>query len=141
MNRCWSGHIGKRSRCSHYRTFKAYYTEEVHRHLHTEFPALVSYLRFVELTPTVLLPLLAYLRTCLGTCTGISFLDATALVVCDNHRIGQHKVFRDLAQRGKTSTGWFFGFKLHLLVNDRSELLNFALSPGNTDDRRPSRRW
>ena len=123
--------------CSHYRTFKAYYTDEVQRHLRIEFPALVSYSRFVELTPTALLPLLAYLRTCLGSCTGVSFLDATALAVCDNHRIAQHHVFRGVAQRGKTSTGWFFGFKLHLLVNDRGELLHFALSPGNTDDRRP----
>ena len=123
--------------CSHYRTFKAYYCEQVQRHLQAEFPSLVSYSRFVEITPTALLPLLAYLRTCLGSCTGLSFLDATALAVCDNHRISQHKVFGGLARRGKTSTGWFFGFKLHLLVNDRGELLNFALSPGNTDDRRP----
>ncbi|CAG0935631.1 hypothetical protein TFLX_04479 [Thermoflexales bacterium] len=57
--------------------------------------------------------------------------------MCDPHRISQHKVLAGLARRGKTSTGWFFGFKLHLLVNDRGELVNFALSPGNTDDRRP----
>ena len=123
--------------CSGYRNFKTYYQEHVQQHLRTEFPALVSYSRFVEFTPSALLPLLAYLRTCLGTCTGVSFLDATALAVCDPHRISQHKVFAGWAQRGKTSTGWFFGFKLHLLVNDRGELLNFALSPGNTDDRRP----
>ena len=59
------------------------------------------------------------------------------LAVCDNRRIGQHKVFRGLAQRGKTSMGWFFGFKLHLVTNDRGELLNIALTPGNTDDRTP----
>lgn len=123
--------------CSGYRNFKTYYQEHVQQHLQAEFPALVSYSRFVEFTPSALLPLLAYLRTCLGSCTGVSFLDATALAVCDPHRISQHKVFAGWAQRGKTSTGWFFGFKLHLLVNDRGELLNFALSPGNTDDRRP----
>ena len=67
--------------CSHYRTFKAYYCEQVQRHLQAEFPSLVSYSRFVEITPTALLPLLAYLRTCLGSCTGLSFLDATALAV------------------------------------------------------------
>jgi len=123
--------------CSGYRNFKTYYQDHVQEHLHAEFPALVSYTRFVEFTPSALLPLLAYLRTCLGSCTGVSFLDATALAVCDPHRISQHQVFAGLAQRGKTSTGWFFGFKLHVLVNDRGELLNFALSPGNTDDRRP----
>jgi hypothetical protein len=123
--------------CSGYRNFKTYYVEQVRRHLQAEFPTLVSYARFVEFMPSALIPLLAYLRTCLGTCTGLAFLDATALTVCDNHRIPQHRVFRGLAHRGKTSTGWFFGFKLHVLVNDRGELLNFALSPGNIDDRRP----
>ncbi len=120
-----------------YRNFKTYYQDHVQAHLHAEFPALVSYTRFVEFMPSALLPLLAYLRTCLGSCTGVSFLDATALAVCDPYRISQHKVFAGLARRGKTSTGWFFGFKRHMLVNDRGELLNFALSPGNTDDRRP----
>jgi transposase len=123
--------------CSGYRNFKTYYQEYVHPHLQAEFPALVSYTRFVEFMPSALVPLLAYLRTCLGPCTGLSFLDATALAVCDPHRISQHRVFAGVAQRGKTSTGWFFGFKLHVLVNDRGELVNFALSPGNTDDRRP----
>jgi hypothetical protein len=122
---------------SHYRTFKAFYTEYVCLHLRAEFPGLVSYTRFVEYIPTVLLPLCGYLWHCFGTCTGISFVDATALAVCNNRRIGQHKVFRGLAQRGKTSMGWFFGFKLHLVTNDRGELLNIALTPGNTDDRTP----
>jgi len=87
--------------------------------------------------PSALLPLCAYLRTCLGTSTGISFLDSTPLAVCDNHRIYHHKVFDGVAHRGKSSTGWFFGFKLHLLFNDRGELLNMALTPGNVDDRKP----
>lgn len=122
---------------THYCTFKAFYTEYVCMHLRAEFPGLVSYTRFVEYMPSVLLPLCGYLRHCFGTCTGISFVDATALAVCNNRRIGQHKVFRGLAQRGKTSMGWFFGFKLHLVTNDRGELLNIALTPGNTDDRTP----
>jgi len=123
---------------SHYRNFKAYYQQEVLTHLRSEFPGLVSYSRFVEFMPSALLPLCAYLRhACLGACTGISFLDSTPLAVCDNHRIKRHRVFADLAQRGKTSMGWFFGFKLHVLFNDRGELLTFALTPGNVDDRRP----
>jgi len=123
---------------SHYRDFKAYYIEYVQERLHKEFPGLVSYTRFVEFIPSALMPLCAYLRrACLGTCTGISFMDATALAVCKNPRIHAHKVFAGLAQRGKTSTGWFFGFKLHLIVNDRGELLNLMLTPGNVDDRKP----
>jgi hypothetical protein len=87
--------------------------------------------------PRVLLPLAVYLHTQLGHCTGISFVDSTSLCVCKNARIAQHRVFRVDARRGKTSVGWFYGFKLHLVVNDRGELLAFCLTPGNTDDRRP----
>ena len=42
-----------------------------------------------------------------------------------------------LARRGKSSTGWFFGFKLHLVTNDRGQLLEVCLTPGNVDDRVP----
>jgi hypothetical protein len=122
---------------SHYRTFKAYYTEHVQQHWRGEFPHLVSYPRFVALLPTILVPLTAYLHTQLGTCTGISFVDSTSLSVCHNARIQQHRVFTGRARRGKTSVDWFYGFKLHLVVNDRGELLAFCLTPGNVDDRRP----
>jgi len=122
---------------SHYRTFKAYYTEYVHRHLRSEFPTLVSYGRFVELMPTVLVPLVAYLHTQLGQCSGISFIDSTPLAVCHNARIHSHRVFDGRAARGKTSVDWFYGFKLHLVVNDQGEILAFCLTPGNVDDRHP----
>lgn len=123
---------------SHYRDFKAYYNEQVVKTWHAEFPGLVSYTRFVEYIPSVLVPLIVYLRTCcLGQCSGISFIDSTSLDVCLNQRIHCHKVFAGLAERGKTSTGWFFGFKLHLVVNERGEILQFCITPGNVDDRKP----
>ena len=122
---------------SHYRTFKAFYTEDVCVHLTGEFPTLVSYTRFVEFFPSALVPLLVYLHSCLGRCTGVSFVDSTKLAVCHNRRIRQHRVFRGLAERGKTSVDWFFGFKLHLVFNDCGELLTFRLTPGNVDDRAP----
>jgi hypothetical protein len=122
---------------SHYRTFKAYYTEYVQRHLRREFPTLLSYHRFVELLPTVVVPLTAYLHTQLGSCTGISFIDSTSLAVCHNARIHAHRVFAGRAAPGKDAVGWFYGFKLHLAVNDCGELLAFCLTPGNVDDRRP----
>ncbi len=123
---------------SHYRDFKAYYTQQVLKAWRSEFPTLVSYTRFVEYIPSVLVPLIVYLRTCcLGECTGISFIDSTALDVCLNQRIHCHKVFAGLAARGQTSMGWFFGFKLHLVVNDRGEILRFCITPGNVDDRKP----
>jgi hypothetical protein len=64
-------------------------------------------------------------------------VDSTSLDVCLNQRIASHKVFAGLAERGKTSTGWFFGFKLHLVINDCGELLNVILTPANVDDRKP----
>src|SRR5581483_5607455 len=122
---------------SHYRTFKAYYTEHVQVHLSSEFPRLVSYTRFVALIPCMMIPMLAYLQSRYGACTGISFIDATSLEVCDPKRISGHHVFATDARRGKTSRGWFFGFKLHLAVNDRGDLLACCLTPGNVDDRAP----
>jgi hypothetical protein len=126
---------------SHYRDFKAYYTEHVQQHLRSEFPGLVSYTRFVELMPGALPMLTLYLRSRMGQTRGIAYIDSTPLPVCHNKRIFVHKVFAGLAARGKsrvpTGRGYFFGFKLHLLVNDQGELLSFSLSPGNLDNRKP----
>jgi len=122
---------------SQYRNFKVYYTEHVCRHLRAEFPKLVSYERFVILMPRVLGPLSAYLKSLYGRCHGISFIDSTALSICDNHRIHNHKVSAGLAQRGKGSMGWFYGFKLHLVINDCGELLACQITPGNVEDRKP----
>jgi hypothetical protein len=122
---------------SGYRNFKAFYTEHVMKHLAGAFPRLVSYQRFVELQRDALAPLWCYLHTRFGTCTGIAFVDATTLAVCHNLRIPQHKVFLDSARRGQSSMGWFYGFKLHLVINECGELLSCYLTPGNVDDRRP----
>lgn len=121
----------------HYRDFKAYYLLQVWGHLRPYFPKLVSYHRFVELMPRALVPLSVYLQTRLGQSTGIAFIDSTSLSVCHNRRIQSHKVFKHLAQRGKTSMGWFYGFKLHLIINDEGELLACRVTAGNVDDRAP----
>ena len=120
-----------------YRNFKQFYLKQVCVYWHEAFPNLVSYQRFIEWIPSTVLPFCVYLKRCFGCCTGISFIDATSLKVCHNRRIAQHRVFQEMAQRGKTSVDWFFGFKLHLVVNERGELLNISLSPGNRDDRKP----
>lgn len=118
-----------------YRTFKTYYKDYVQKHLRAEFPTLPSYNRFIELSQRVLMPLGLFLTTRYDRCTGISFIDATTIDVCANQRINQHKVFKNLAARGKTSTGWFYGFKLHLTVNDCGGLLGVCFTAGNVDDR------
>jgi Transposase DDE domain len=87
--------------------------------------------------PRVLVPLCAYLVSCYGQCTGVSFIDSTPIAVCHNRRILTHRVFASSVARGKSSVDWFFGFKLHLVVNDLGELLACRLTPGNIDDRTP----
>ena len=94
---------------SYYRNFKSYYQEKVQAEWATEFPGIVSYQRFIDWVPGTLVPMCAYLRSCFGQCSGISFMDSTALSVCHNRRIPQHKVFENLGARGKTSVDWFFG--------------------------------
>lgn len=120
-----------------YRTFKQFYLEHVVKYHQAEFPELVSYQRFVEWMPDTLVPLCAYLKHCFGQCSGISFVDSTSIKVCHNRRMRDHRVFEGLAARGKTSVDWFFGFKLHLVINERGELLNIQVTPGNVDDRKP----
>ena len=103
-----------------------------------DFPKVVSYNRFVELQKTIAIPLAIFIKkVLLGKCTGISFVDSTPLRVCRNQRILIHKTFKGIAQRGKCSMGWFFGFKLHLICNEKGELLNFMITPGDIDDRKP----
>src|SRR5689334_4249035 len=122
---------------SGYRTFKDYYRKEVCLHLCDEFPNLVSYNRFIELMPSAPIPLCFYLQTRKGQTAGVAFIDSLPLAVCHNRRIPSHKVFAEVAERGKSSIDWFYGFKLHLIVNDQGELLAFHLTPGNVDDRKP----
>ena len=123
---------------SGYRCFKHFYLEKVCKHLRHLFPNVVSYNRLVELEREVAVPLTLFIKkVLLGKCTGISFVDSTLLRVCKNQRIHIHKVFKGIAQRGKCSMGWFFGFKLHLICNEKGELLNFMITPGDVDDRKP----
>lgn len=121
---------------SHYRTFKDFYVDCVLGQLSCEFPKAVSYPRFVALMPRILEPLTAYVLSKTGKQTGLYYVDSTKMVVCHNRRINRHKVFKDIAERGHSSMGYFFGFKLHLAINHEGELMNFCLTKGNVDDRR-----
>jgi len=120
-----------------YRQFKSFYLCHALRFLRNEFPKLPSYQRCVELMPRCIVPLSALFDTLKGQCTGITILDSSPLAVCDNLRIYRHRVFAATAARGKSSTGWFFGFKLHIAINHRGELLSMKVTPGNIDDRKP----
>lgn len=121
-----------------FRNMKHFYLHYVQNHLQSEFPYTVSYNRFTELMQKAVLPMTLFLKTCcLGESTGISFVDSTPIRVCKTKRIKRNKVFKDTATVGKSTVGWFFGFKLHLVVNDKGEILNFVITQGNLDDREP----
>lgn len=118
------------------RQCKEFYRGTVCRFMTSEFPCRLSYTRFVALMPCCATVLAALFQTLKGACTGICIADSTPLTVCHNLRIERHRVFKGIAQRGKSSIGWFYGFKLHAVINQRGELLAIKVTPGNVDDRK-----
>ena len=119
-----------------FRNFKHFYIHYISVHLKEDFPGLVSYNRFIELSHRSAFAFMLFLHHCCrGECTGISFIDSTILRVCHNKRIKRNKVFKGIAEVGKSTMGWFFGFKLHLIINDKGEILSFYVTKGNVDDR------
>ena len=123
---------------SGFRTFKHFYIYYLQKHMRNDFPNTVSYNRFTELMQQSLMPMTLFLKTCcLGDCTGISFVDSTPMRVCKPKRIKNNKVFKGIATTGKSTMGWFHGFKLHIVINDKGEILNFTITQANVDDRTP----
>lgn len=122
---------------SGFRYLKKFYQELVCKRWRKDFPNLLSYNRFVELQKESLILLGAFMQQRLGKCSGVSFIDSSKIAVCDNLRIKQNRVFAGVARRGKTSTGWFYGFKVHIIVSDTGEILAWQITLGNVDDRQP----
>lgn len=122
---------------SGYKNFKAFYFEYVNKYLKYQFPDLVSYNRFLELMSTVTALLTMYLVSKFGKNTGISYIDSTPIQVCKPKRMSRNKVFKNLAAKTKSTIGWFFGFKVHLIINECGELLSVHFSKANVDDRKP----
>ncbi len=121
---------------SNFRTFKYFYFFLLQNY-RKEFPKLPSYPRFVAIKKSVFVPLFAYLHHCKGKVTGISFIDSTIIRVCNVKRASSNKVFKNIARKGKSTMGWFFGFKLHLIVNEKGEIISFQITQGNVSDLSP----
>lgn len=119
--------------------FKQFYKDVILQFHRKEFPDLVSYQRFIEVAHKAVTVSAMFLkfRIEMSEKTGLYVIDSTPLCVCENIRIPRHKVFKELAQRGKTSIGWFYGFKLHLVINHLGELMAVHITAGNIDDRKP----
>ena len=121
-----------------FREFKSFYLGYICQHMYRDFPHRLSYNRFVEWQAQVALHLLLFLQTCaLGKCSGISIIDSTPLASCHIKRERQRRTMRGWAAKGKCTMDWFYGFKLHLVINDRGEIIQWKLTPGNVDDRQP----
>lgn len=120
---------------SGYDCFKHYYCDKILREHGRDFN-LVSYQQFVKLIPSAMPIVVGLLKCMLKSCTGTSFVDSTSIEVCKAYRINRHKTFDGLAARSKTTKGWFFGFKLHLVIAPTGELIKVKFTPGNKDDRK-----
>lgn len=121
---------------SPFKDFKHYYLYGVCQQYRRCFGKLPCYQRFVTSKKHLFMPLILLLQSLKGQETGIYFADSTSLQVCHNKRITRHKVFKGLGQTGRTTMGWFYGLKLHLILNHKGQLMAVKITPGNTDDRK-----
>jgi Transposase DDE domain len=123
---------------SGYKTVKDFFTRDRAR-LMNYFPGLVSYSRFVELCVEAIVPFAAFSKACcLLAEEYISYIDSTKLEVCHIRRASGHKTFKGIATKGRTSVGWFFGFKLHLVTNAFGNIIDFDITSGNIADNNAS---
>jgi transposase len=122
---------------SNHRGFKNFYIGLVRKYWREHFPSLLSDTRFLYKMSALIIPMCAYFQTVKGKPTGIAFVDSTSLKVCHNIRIPRNRVFDGIAKRGKGTMGWFYGFKLHLLINHIGEVISLKITTGNTNDRTP----
>jgi hypothetical protein len=119
---------------SPYKNFKTFYLYGIGVQHRACFGDLPHYDRFVSLMPRLFTPLMVLLHSLSGEETGIYFGDSSKLAVCHNRRIDRHQVFDGLAARGKTSMGWFFGLKLHVVINHKGQIMALKITSGNTAD-------
>lgn len=117
-----------------YRDFKTFYCGHVQQYWQKYFPTLPSYTRFINIMKRAIFPLTLFTQLKSGKRTGIYYIDSSCLPVCNIKRSKRHKTFAEIAKYGKTSMGWFFGLKLHLVINDKGELIAFKITKGNVHD-------
>ncbi|MBE0345389.1 IS982 family transposase [Pseudoalteromonas peptidolytica] len=122
---------------SNQRDFKNFYKGYLARFHKKDFPTLLSYTRFLELMPRAVTPLSSYFKTLKSTDCDICFIDSTSIKVCHNLRIPRHKTFAGVAKRGRGTMGWYFGFKLHLIINHKGEIIAAKVTPANKQDTAP----
>lgn len=116
-----------------FKTFKSFYKYNKVE-LKSAFPGLLSYGRITELKEEVQHPMIMFLLSQLAPCDGKNWADSTRLEACHIKRENSHKVLQGIAAKGKTGYGWFYGTKLHLILNEYSEIVTLRLTKGNVAD-------
>lgn len=121
---------------SGYKCFEYYYKNKVLKELREYFPNVPTYETFLQYIPKAKGALYLWLLYTCGRSdrTGLYYIDSKRLQVCHLKRQHSNKVFKDIARKGKSSMGWFFGFKLHLVVNQIGQVVAFDLTTGNVAD-------
>src|SRR6185312_1635982 len=99
---------------SEFKHFKIYYQYFILNG--TWFKNPPCYDRFIQIIPSLFLPLIVMMHYLSGRKTGIYYVDSTHFAVCKNIRISRHKTFEGFAARGHSSIDWFYGFKLHMII-------------------------
>ncbi len=98
------------------------------------FPKMPSYNRFIERIPEVAMLAVIYLQYKQTKFEGMGYIDATPIKVCHNKRIHSHKVFKFVANIGKSSMGWFYGFKLHIICDFNGNIIKCKMTEGSAND-------
>jgi len=119
---------------SGWRNFKHFYNGFLCVYWKNAFPHLPSYNRFIEIMNRVIFHLVLFAQLRSGKRTGFYYIDSTCLPVCHLKRSTRHKTFDEIAKYGRTSVSWFFGLKLHIVINNHGELIAFKMSRGNKND-------
>jgi len=113
--------------------FKNYYLYHL-PHKYKNYFLLPSYSRIIQLWSRLIIPFALLMQLLRGEETGVYFVDSTKLSICHTKRTASNKVFGKIAKIGMSSYGWFMGFKLHLVINNKGEIMAIKLTKGNASD-------
>ena len=112
--------------------------EFVQEYMQKDFSPLPSYQQFNEGIKSTFsyFVMIAWLLTRLTRKKDAKYhiVDSSPLPVCNNQYRFQAKLFKGLARSGKNMNGWYWGFKLHLIINHDMEIESIKISDGSTSD-------
>ena len=121
-------------KCSHFNNFKAFFSW-LKQHKSHLFKSLHCYQRMIHLINMHQLALHAlHVVVMKAQHSQYLWIDSTTLPACKNQHIQRHKSLAKIASRGKSSMGWFYGFKVHIVMNQFGEIVSSGLSNGHVAD-------